>query len=157
MGRKSTKENKSEYQIARESAGLTREAAGEKMIFVTSDKIEKIENGRSSLHPEDVMAMAECYEAPELKNYFCTHECPIGQKHVQEVKPKELSQIVLDLLASINRLSKEKERLVEITVDGEITEEEYEDFDRIISELKIMKLSADTLQLWLEKKKLRLD
>ena len=155
MGRKSIKENKSEYQKAREAAGLTREAAGDIMAFVTADKIDKIENGRTSLHPEDVIAMSECYKAPELKNYFCTHECPIGQKNVQEIKPKELSQIVLDLLSSLNSLSKEKDRLVEITVDGEITEDEYEDFDRITQELRTISLTADTLQLWIEKKALK--
>ena len=44
MGRKSTKENKNIYHISREEAGLSREAAAEKMEFISSDRIEKIEN-----------------------------------------------------------------------------------------------------------------
>ena len=44
MGRKSTKENKNIYQTSRETAGLTREGASELLEFISSDRIEKIEN-----------------------------------------------------------------------------------------------------------------
>ena len=45
MGRKSTRENKTAYQVAREKRGLTIGRAGELMDGVTSDRIAKIENG----------------------------------------------------------------------------------------------------------------
>ena len=41
MGRKSTKENKNVYQTSRESLGLTRESAAEKLEFLSADRIEK--------------------------------------------------------------------------------------------------------------------
>ena len=44
MGRKSTKENKNIYQLSREDASLTREAAAEVLGFMSADRIEKIEN-----------------------------------------------------------------------------------------------------------------
>ena len=44
MGRKSTKENKNVYQTSRESLGLTRESAAEKLEFLSADRIEKIES-----------------------------------------------------------------------------------------------------------------
>ena len=59
MGRKSTKENKNNYQMCRESAGLTREAAAEVLEFVSADRIEKIESGKSLPHPEEILAMAK--------------------------------------------------------------------------------------------------
>ncbi len=43
--------------------------------------------------------------------------------------------IVLEMIASLNALEKEKNRLVEITVDGEITEDEYRDFAAIENQL----------------------
>ena len=43
MGRKSTKENKTIYQTSREALGYTRDAAAEKLEFVSADRIEKIE------------------------------------------------------------------------------------------------------------------
>ena len=127
MGRKSTKEIKNIYQISRENMEYSREAAAEKLGFISSDRIEKIENERTLPHPEEVLAMADCYKNPSLCNYFCSHECPIGIEYVPEIHAKELSQITLEMLATLNRLSHAKERLIEITVDGELSEDELPD------------------------------
>lgn len=58
LGKKSTKENKSIYQICREEAGMTREEASKAMEFVSDSRIEKFESGRSPVQPEEVLAMA---------------------------------------------------------------------------------------------------
>ncbi len=52
--------------------------------------------------------------------------------------------------ATLNRLSHVKERLIEITVDGELTEDELPDFLRIKDELSKMALAIDSLNLWLD-------
>ena len=148
MGRKSTKENKNIYQTSREELGYTRAEAAEKLGFISADRIEKIESEKTLPHPEEILAMADCYKAPSLCNYFCSHECPIGQEYVPEIKAKELSQITLEMLAALNNLAKRKERLVEITVDGEITEDEISDFVVIQEELDKMSLIIDALNLW---------
>lgn len=151
MGRKSTKENKNIYQISREEAGFTRDAAAEALEFISSDRIEKIESEKSLPHPDEILAMADCYKNPTLCNYYCSHECPIGQEYVPEVKLKDLSQITLEMLASLNSLEKEKTRLIEITVDGVISDDEKEDFERIQSQLAQISLAVDSLQLWVQK------
>ena len=151
MGRKSTKENKNIYQISREEAGFTREAAAEALEFISSDRIEKIESEKSLPHPDEILAMADCYKNPTLCNYYCSHECPIGQEYVPEVKLKDLSQITLEMLASLNSLEKEKTRLIEITVDGVISDDEKEDFERIQNQLAQIAMAVDSLQLWVQK------
>ena len=151
MGRKSTKENKNIYQTSREEAGFTREAAAEALEFISSDRIEKIESEKSLPHPDEILAMADCYKNPTLCNYYCSHECPIGQEYVSEVKLKDLSQITLEMLASLNSLEKEKTRLIEITVDGVISEDEQEDFERIQDQLAQIAMAVDSLQLWVQK------
>ena len=151
MGRKSTKENKNIYQISREAQDLTREAAAEILDFMSSDRIEKIESEKSIPHPDEILAMADCYKNPSLCNYYCSHECPIGQEYVPEVKFKELSQITLEMLASLNSLEKEKNRLIEITVDGAITKDEMKDFEKIQTQLNQISLAIDSLQLWVQK------
>ena len=151
MGRKSTKENKNIYQTSREAADLTREAASELLEFISSDRIEKIENEKSLPHPDEILAMADCYKNPSLCNYYCSHECPIGQEYIPEVKFKELSQITLEMLASLNSLEKEKNRLIEITVDGEISDDEIHDFEKIQEQLSQISLAIDSLQLWVQK------
>jgi hypothetical protein len=151
MGRRSTKENKNIYQQSRENASLTRDAAAEQMDFISASKIEKIEYEKTLPHPEEVLAMAQCYKDPSLCNYYCSHECPIGQAFVPEVKFKELSQITLEMLASLNALEKEKNRLIEITVDGMISNDELSDFQKIQNQLSQISLAIDSLQLWVDK------
>ena len=89
LGKKSTRDNKSIYQISREEAGMTREEASEVMQFVSDSRIEKYETGKSPVQPQEVMAMAKAYKKPSLCNYYCSHECPIGQEYVPEVKVKD--------------------------------------------------------------------
>ena len=151
MGRKSTKENKNIYQLSREEANLTREAAAEELEFISSDRIEKIESEKSLPHPDEILAMADCYKNPALCNYYCSHECPIGQEYVPEVTFKELSQITLEMLASLNSLEKEKNRLIEITVDGVISDDEKKDFEKIQEQLAQISLAIDSLELWVQK------
>lgn len=150
MGKRSTKENKNIYQIYREAAELTRDKASEKMEYISSDRIEKIESEKSYPHPDEILAMAECYKKPDLCNYYCSHECPIGQEYVPEVKFKELSQIVLEMLASLNAIDNDKNRLIEITADGQLTKDEYHDFAIIENQLNKISRSADALKLWLQ-------
>lgn len=150
MARVSTKENKNIYQLTREELKLSREAAGELLESIPPDRIEKIENERSLPHPEEILVMADKYKQPELCNYYCANQCPIGQQYVPEVKIKALSQIVLEMLASLNAMNKQKERLIEITADGQISGDEIEDFIFIQEELERISITVETLQLWSE-------
>ena len=148
MGKKSTKENKNIYQTSREEAGLTREKASELMEFVSADRIEKIESERTMPQPEDVLAMSRAYKKPGLCNYYCSRVCPIGQEFVPAVELKGLTQITLEILNSMNKLTREKERLVEISVDGKISDDELADFARIRYELDTIAATVDALSLW---------
>ena len=136
MARVSTKENKNIYHTTRENLGLTRETASDLLESISPERIEKIENERSLPHPDEILIMADKYKRPDLCNYYCANQCPIGQQYVPEIKAKDLSQIVLEMLASLNSMNKQKERLIEITVDGEITGDEIEDFIYIQQELE---------------------
>ncbi len=151
MARVSTKENKNLYHRTRESLQLTREAASELLESITPERIEKIENERSLPHPDEVLVMAEKYKQPSLCNFYCANQCPIGQQYVPEVKIKDLSQIVLEMLASLNSMNKQKDRLIEITVDGEVSEDELKDFIYIQEELERISIAVETLQLWSER------
>ena len=112
MGKKSVKKDKNIYQICREEMELTREKASELLETISADRIEKIESGKSLPHPDEVVRMSDCYKMPNLCNQFCAKECPIGQEYVPEVSMKELSQITLEMLASLNSVEKKKKRLI---------------------------------------------
>jgi len=150
MGRRSVKENKTAYQLAREEMDLTREAASELLGYISADRIEKIENEKTLARPEEVVTMAECYKRPDLCNYYCSRECPIGIGKVPELRIKDLSQITLEVLATLNALNREKDRLVEITVDGAISEDERRDFEAIREKLSEMAVAVNSLSLWVD-------
>ena len=150
MGRASTKENKNPYQLIREELGLTREKAGELLEVITPERIEKIENERSFPHADEVLLMSQKYRKPSLCNFYCSNQCPIGKEYVPEVKIKDLSQIVLETLASLNAIQKKKDRLIVITVDGKISGDELADFVFIQQELEKISIAVETLQLWCE-------
>ena len=151
MARVSTKENKNIYQITREGLKLTREAASELLETISPERIEKIESERSMPHPDEVLLMSDQYKQPSLCNYYCANQCPIGQQYVPEIKVKDLSQIVLETIASLNAMQTNKNRLIEITVDGQITGDELADFVYIQEELEKISVAVETLQLWCER------
>ena len=151
MGRSSTRENKTRYQLAREELGLSREKASELLETIAPERIEKIESERSLPRPDEVLIMAEKYKTPSLCNYFCARQCPIGQQYVPEIRSSELSDIVLKMLASLNAMDRKKERLIEIAADGTISKDEIDDFVRIQKELERISVTVETLQLWVEK------
>ena len=151
MARTSVKANKNIYHTTRENLELTREKASEIIGSLPAERIEKIENERIVAHPEDILAMAKGYKAPHLCNHYCSHECPIGQVYVPEIKSKDLSQIVLEMLAYLNSMQAQKDRLVEITFDGKIDNNEIDDFIYIQQELERISVAVESLQLWSEK------
>ena len=149
MGKKSISEDKNIFQLAREEAGLTRAQASEKLVFVSESRIEKYESGKSEVHPEEVLAMARAYKKPMLCNYYCSQMCPIGKENVPEIKMKDLAQIVLNTLATLNALEDEKDRLIEITADSQVSEDELSDFVRIQKGIEQIALASDSLSMWM--------
>lgn len=150
MGRVSVKENKNLYQLRREELGLSREKASELLESMPAERIEKIESEKSLPHPDEVLLMSEAYKMPNLCNHYCANECPIGKQYVPEIKIKDLSQIVLEMLASLNSMNRKQERLIEITADGKIEGDEIKDFIHIQEELEKISITVETLQFWSE-------
>ena len=150
MGKKSVKENKNVYQTSREALDLSREAAGELLEFISPERIEKIESGKTLPHPDEVLAMESGYRNPELCNYYCTHECPIGMKYVQKAELKELPQLTVELLSALNAMEEEKNRLIDISVDGRVSESERAQFNVILQKMAALDRSIRGMRIWIE-------
>ncbi|MBQ8763229.1 MAG: helix-turn-helix transcriptional regulator [Clostridia bacterium] len=142
------------YKEIRKKHGLTRDEVCNRASLINNpiqpERLERIENDKFPIVPEEVMLLSEIYGEPSLCNYYCSNECTIGQKYVPEIKVKDLAQIVLEMLASLNSLKKRQERMVEITVDGIIDDDEIKDFVFIQNELEHISITVETLQLWVE-------
>ena len=142
------------YKEIRKKHDLTREDLSDKASLMDNpiqpERLERIENGKFPITPDEVMLLAEIYGEPTLCNHYCSKECPIGEKYVPEVKVKDLAQIVLEMLLSLNSMKKSQERLIEITADGMIDDDEIKDFVFIQKELERISITVETLQLWVE-------
>ena len=151
MGKQSTRENKTIYQICREEAGLTRSEASEKMTAVSDSKIEKFEYEIQEPTPYDIIQMADAYRRPDLCNYYCSHKCEIGHRYVPEVEVTDLSNIILETIASLNEINPLTTRLIQIARDGKISDDEIRDFAFISNKLDEISLAIDSLNLWVDK------
>lgn len=165
MGKASVKKNKSIYQVTREKLGLSRSAAVKYMPDnpdfpgmdgIAEYRLVKIEDGSVNVQPADVVAMAKRYNEPELRNYYCCHECPIGQIDAPEVTYKNnVHEILVNMAVSLRNVNHNKIRLMEILEDGKVSADEVEDFDKISEELEHISMTIEALQLWCEKMKLK--
>ncbi len=142
------------YKAIRKEHNMTRDKVCDIAIDsgtpLQPERLERIENGKLEIHPEEVMLLSEIYGEPTLCNHYCSKECPIGKKYVPEIKVKNLAQIVLEMLSSLNSMKKSQERLIEITADGNIEYDEIKDFVFIQKELEKISITVETLQLWVE-------
>lgn len=142
-------ESKSIYRQAREARNLTREKASA-MLGLTPERIVRIESGEYRPYPDEVLQMAEGYKRPDLCNYFCSQVCDIGRQYVPQVSVSALSQIVLEILVSMNAANGKRDRFINITVDGVIRDDELADFVHIQKELERVSVAVEALQLWSE-------
>ncbi|MBQ6863156.1 MAG: helix-turn-helix domain-containing protein [Clostridia bacterium] len=153
------------YKDLRKRMGMTREEVCDAAVALGQplqpERLERIENGKYDIVPEEVLLLSEIYGDPTLCNHYCSRECPIGRKYVPEVKVKDLAQIVLEMISSMNAMKNKQERLIEITANGVIADDEIEDFVFIQKELERFSITVESLQLWVEKmladKKINLD
>lgn len=113
MGRISLKKQKSSVQICREKAGLTRREASERMGFVSENRLEKIETGKTQIHPTEVLAMQEAYGDTLLVNRFCTSQCAIGKRTIAVLQLRPAESIVLETLACSQQLETLMKTLVQ--------------------------------------------
>ena len=150
MGRVSNRKDKTVYQLFREQLNLTREKASELMEGMTPSRIEKIENGQEPT-PYDIIQMADCYKRPDLCNYYCSHRCAIGDRYVPQVEVNQLSDIIIETIASLNDISPLTAKLIQIARDGKISDDEIPDFAKISCKLDEISLAVDALNLWIDK------
>jgi len=70
---------------------------------------------------------------------------------VPEIQLNELPSIILETIASLNDTMPLTNRLIEITRDGKISNNEIPDFVKIKYYLDKVSLAVDELNLWIEK------
>lgn len=128
-----------------------KDRSSDKMEAVSDSKIEKFEYETQKPTPYDIIQMADAYKRPDLCNYYCSHKCEIGHRYVPEVEVTDLSNIILETIASLNEINPLTGRLIQIARDGKISDDEMRDFAFISKKLDEISLAIDSLNLWVDK------
>lgn len=153
MGKKATKAADNMYYMARSEAAKenpdfsSREKAAE-IIGIDRTRLARIELDTISPYPEEVKAMADAYNMPELCNSYCARECPIGRNSVQEVTIDDFDRLALKVLGSLKDIDALRASLIAISEDGVIEEKERPAFQAILDSLEKISTNAKALQLW---------
>lgn len=129
----------------------SREGAAE-LLGVSVSSLADYELGNTKVVPVDkVVLMADLYNAPEIKNYYCTNECPIGRNTVPKLEIEELDRLTIKVLSSLRSIDDIKDKLIDIAADGVITEHEKPKLEEILRALDQITVYSQELRLWAEK------
>lgn len=141
---------KARYEAAKFNERLSsREGAAEE-LGIDRTRLARIELGSTVPYQDEVLLMADCYRAPELKGNYCRGMCPLG-KGMPKIEDADLDRISLRALASFRKINEAKELLLDITADGIITDDEKTDLEKIISTLDEVNEITQNLKNWIEK------
>ncbi len=127
----------------------SREGAADIML-IDRGRLYRIESGLIHPYPEEVHLMADLYNAPELRNFYCRNCCPLG-KDVPEVNATGIDRITVKALASFREIGETKELLLSITEDGIISENEKPEMDKVLRNLEELETVSQNLRVWIKK------
>ena len=92
------------YEAAKSNERLSsREGAAEE-IGIDRTRLARIELGSTIPYQEEVLLMADCYKAPELKGNYCSQMCPLG-KNMPKIENAGLDRISLRMLSSFKKIN----------------------------------------------------
>ena len=118
-----------------------REGAAD-LMSIDRGRIYRIESGVADPYPEEVHLMADLYNAPELRNYYCTEICPLGCD-MPKVGAVDLDRITIRALSSFKKISQ--------TEDGIISDDERPAMQKVLENLGELEAIAQNLKVWVKK------
>jgi transcriptional regulator with XRE-family HTH domain len=128
----------------------SREGAAE-MLGISASSLADYELGNTKIVPVDkVNLMADVYNAPDLRNHYCTCECPLGQ-NMPKLELAEIDRLTIKIISGLRSLNAVRDTLLEITEDGQITEHEKPQLQDVLDTLDEFAKRAQELKLWAEK------
>ena len=127
----------------------SREGAAD-LMSIDRGRIYSIESGVADPYPEEVHLMADLYNAPELRNYYCTEICPLGCD-MPKVGAVDLDRITIRALSSFKKISQTEKILLDITEDGIISDDERPAMQKVLENLGELEAITQNLKVWVKK------
>lgn len=137
------------YKSARRSAGLTQEAAAERLA-VSVESLRAYETGQRVPPNDTVERMVICYNAQYLAYQHLHETNALMARVVPELEQRSMMEAALRLYNRMNRFARQRgvEQLLEIAEDGKITEDERAAFDAIVADLREIVRSGLELEVY---------
>ena len=148
MPRQATKAVGNQYFEARMRAAKcngafrTRAGAIEYLPGVTEDCLKKYELGLSNPPNTVVALMADAYNEPELRLWYCVHECPLG-KYCREVPIMPAERALIRFQNSIYEMERLARQLSLLMENGELKESEQPQIPEIRDRILEFRRRAD--------------
>ncbi len=155
MGRDATKAAGNPWFEARKKAAMyderlySREGAAE-MLGMSVSSVADAELGLTKCMPVDkAVLMADLYKAPQLLNHYCLHECPIGCRHSLSESVVDIDRVTVKLLRSlrIENLEEIKDKLLDISEDGVVSDDEKPELQEVIKYLDKLATTVSELKI----------
>lgn len=127
----------------------SREGAAD-IMSIDRGRLYRIESGIVNPYPEEVYLMADLYNAPELRNSYCTGICPLGCDMVK-VDAAQLDRITVLAANAFRKIKGTNDTWLEIAADGVISEDEKKDLEMVLMNLEELEQVSQSLKLWVKK------
>lgn len=136
----------------------TSEYVAQSVLYMARERLQKIEQDdpkkqQTDPSPDEVIAMAKAYDAPELLDHYCSRQCPIGMGR-EPLEHDNIYKIGFSLVTSINKLQEAAIDISNILDDGSISDDEKREFGEILRVLQDFTHSAQSIELWAKKNKI---
>lgn len=131
----------------------SREIAAD-LLGISASALAKHELGVTKCVPVDtVVMMADLYRSPELKNWYCKNECPIGEQRPIATRIESIERITVKLLSGMDsdRIAGMKASLLEIAKDGKVSADEAGRMQEIMTFLDELTETISELRMYAEK------
>ena len=157
MTNKVTKCTENRYFKARMKAAegnekyLTRASAVNELPGVTEDCLKRYELDLVKTPNTVVAMMADAYNEPELLNWYCANECPIGKGRICEISDMPPERTVIRMNKHLNQMRDSLDELMDILEDGIVTEEEMKRIPTIKRQFLEARKRADEILAAIEK------
>lgn len=156
MSRQATKAIGNRYFEARIKAAkyneklLTRVGAADSLPGVTEDSLKKYELDINRPPNTVVALMADAYNEPELRRWYCANECPLG-KDCREIPEMPAERSLIRLQNSIREMESVTRQISLIMEDGTLDDDEKDLVPKIRDQILEFRRRADETLAALER------
>ena len=137
------------YQNARKSAGLTQEAAAER-LGISPESVRAYETG-VRVPPNDVVEqMVICYNTQHLAYQHLHETNALAARIVPALEQRSLLEVAVRIYNRMSQFSKghKVEQLLAMAEDGRIDENERAEFEEFVADLRELIQSGMELELF---------